>query len=96
MGLTQQEILQDAIIAQKFLMHMYCQFGLECSNQTLRDLFSELHGEASKHDLKLFKVMNEKGFYPKTEAPVKDVKQAIKMHTEMQKMLEEKLPINKK
>lgn len=95
MELTEQEILQDSIIAQKFIMHMYCQFGLECSNQSLRDLFSELHDEASKHDLKLFKVMNEKGFYPKTEAPVKDVKQAIKMHTEMEEKLKEKLPKNK-
>jgi len=92
MDLTQQEILQDAIISHKFLMHMYCQFGLECSNQTLRDLFSELHAVSSSHDLKIFKVMNEKGFYPKTEAPVKDVKQAIKMHTNMQEKLEEKLP----
>ena len=91
MELTQQEILQDALIAEKYIMHMYCQFGLECSNQSLRDLFSQLHDEASKHDLKLFKVMNEKGFYPKTEAPVKDVKQAIKMHTEMQTKLENKL-----
>ncbi|MBE5745883.1 MAG: spore coat protein [Clostridiales bacterium] len=91
MELTQQEILQDALIAEKYIMHMYCQFGLECSNQSLRDLFSELHSVASKHDLKLFKVMNEKGFYPKTEAPVKDVKQAIKMHTEMQTKLENKV-----
>ena len=95
MEFTVQEILQDALIAQKFLMHMYCQFGFECSNQSLRDLFSELHDEASKHDLKLFKVMNEKGFYPKTEAPVKDVKQAIKMHTEMEEKLKEKLPKSK-
>ena len=96
MDLTEQEILQDAIIAQKFLMHMYCQFGLECSNSALRKLFSELHLISSEHDLKIFKIMNEKGFYPKTEAPVKDVKQAIKMHTEMQEKLEEKLPIKQK
>lgn len=92
MKLTEQEILQDSIIAHKFLMHMYCQFGLECSNTSLRDLFSELHSVSSSHDLKIFKTMNEKGFYPKTEAQVKDVKQALKMHTDMQEKLEEKLP----
>lgn len=61
MELTEQEILQDALVAHKFLMHMYCQFGLECSNQPLRSLFNELHNVASEHDLKLFEIMNKKG-----------------------------------
>ena len=57
MQLTDQEILQDAIVAHKFLMHMYCQFGLECSNATLRNLFEELHKVASEHDFKIFKII---------------------------------------
>jgi len=91
MQLTEQEILQDALVAHKFLMHMYCQFGLECSNQPLRSLFNELHNVASEHDLKLFEIMNKKGFYPTTAAPAKELKQTIKMHTEMQTQLEKKV-----
>ena len=91
MELTEQEILQDSIIAEKFLMHMYCQFGLECSTKELRDLFATLHTVASNHDFKIFQVMNEKGFYPKTNAASKDIKQAIKMHTQMQTQLEQKI-----
>ncbi len=96
MQLTEQEILQDALIAHKFLMHMYCQFGLECSNKELRDMFAELHNVASEHDYKIFKIMNEKGFYPITAAPCKEVKQTLKMHTQMQKQLEEKVAAPKK
>lgn len=91
MEFTEQETLQDALIAHKYLMHMYCQFGIECSNKPLRNLFNELYNVASDHDLKLFKIMNEKGFYPTTEAPAKEIKQAIKMHTQMQEQLEKKI-----
>ena len=91
MNLTEQEILHDAIIAHKYLIHMYCQYGLECSNMELRNLFSNLHDVASMHDFKIFEIMNKKGFYPKTEAPAKELKQTLKMHTEMQKELETKL-----
>lgn len=91
MRFTEKETLQDAFIAHKFLMHMYCQFEIECSKKELRDLFEQLHKIASEHDLKLFNIMNKKGFYPASQAPSKDVKQAVKMHTEMQEMLEQKL-----
>ena len=91
MQLTEQEILQDALIAHKFLMRMYAQFGLECSTATLRDLFQSLNKVASMHDFKIFNIMNEKGFYPTTPAQPKDIKQAIKMHTQMQTELEQKL-----
>lgn len=91
MQFTEQETLQDALIAHKFLMHMYCQFGLECSTKELRKLFGELHDVVSSHELKIFKLMNEKGFYPTTPAPAKDVKQAVKMHTQMQEELKKKI-----
>ena len=89
--MTEQEILQDALIAHKFLMHMYCQFGIECSNQELRTLFNDLHNVASTHELKIFKVMNEKGFYPTKAALSSKVSQTLTMHTKMQQQLENKL-----
>lgn len=91
MQLTEQELLQDAIVAHKFIMYMYCQFGLECSNKELRNLFAELHDVASQHNFKIFTIMNEKGFYPTTPAPGKEVKQTLKMHTQMQEELKEKI-----
>lgn len=91
MQLTEQEILQDALIAHKFLMRMYAQFGLECSVPALRELFQSLYKVASMHDFKIFEIMNTKGFYPTTPAQAKDVKTAVKMHTQMQTQLEQKL-----
>ncbi len=88
MEFTTQNTLQDALIAHKFLIHMYCQYGIECSNETLRNLFSELQAVALAHDLKIFKIMNEKGFYPTTPAPAPQLKQTLKMHTQMQSELE--------
>lgn len=94
MNLTEQEILQDALIAHKFLIDMYCQFGIECSNLELRNLFNEQRNVALDHEFKIFTIMNEKGFYPLTAAPVSKLSQTFKMHTKMQKNLEDKL--NKK
>lgn len=91
MELTEQEILQDVLIAQKFMLHMYCQFGLECSNENLRNLFNDLSKAPSVHDFKVFKIMNDKGYYPTVTVQNKDVNQAIKMHTQMQTELETKL-----
>lgn len=91
MEFTEQETLQDALVAHKFLMHMYCQFGIECSNKELRKLFNDLNTTVSEHELKIFKIMNEKGFYPTTPATMKELKQALKMHTQMQEELDDKL-----
>lgn len=91
MEFTEKETLQDALIAHKFIMHMYCQLGIECSNKKLRDLIMELNKTASEHDLKIFRIMNENGFYPVTLAGIKEIKQTLKMHEKMQEELEQKI-----
>ena len=91
MEFNTQNTLQDALIAHKYLIHMYCQYGIETSNETLRNLFFENQKIAGEHDLKLFKIMNEKGFYPKTAAPAKELNQTLKMHTQMQNELSKSL-----
>lgn len=91
MEFTEKETLQDALIAHKFILHMYCQYGIECSNKKLRDLIMDLTKTASEHDLKIFKIMNDNGFYPVTLASSKDIKQTLKMHEQMQEELEHKI-----
>ena len=88
---TEQEILQDALVAQKFMIHMYCQFGLECSNECLRKMFNEHHAIAMEHNFKIFNIMHDLDFYPTTIATSKDIKSALKMYTQMQTELEQKL-----
>ena len=88
--MTEQEMLQDALIAHKFLMSMYNQFGLECSNLPLRKMLIEQYAEISNHNFDIFEIMKKEGFYPVTVASSKEVTQAIKMHTQMQEDLDSK------
>ena len=89
--MTEQEILQDVLIAQKFLLSMYNQFGLECSNTKLRNLFIDQYAEVSKNDFKVFEIMKKQGFYPITEAETQKINQSIKMHSQMQEELDSKV-----
>lgn len=89
--MTEQEILQDVLVAHKFLMSMYNQFGMECSNLPLRKIFIEQYTEVSKHNFDIFEIMEKEGFYPVTSAASKEVTQAIKMQTQMQDDLDTKL-----
>ena len=91
MNFTEKETLTDALIAHKFLINMYTQFGIECSNKQLRDLFLDNQKITMEHDLKLYQIMNKKGYYPTSAAASKDVKQTLKMHTQMQEELKGKL-----
>lgn len=85
--MKEQEILQDLLIAHKFLLAMYNQFGLECSNKTLRNMFNKHHDEVSKHNFEVFTMMKDKGFYPIMPAEKQEIKKAIDMHTQMQNEL---------
>lgn len=89
--MTEQEMLQDALVAHKFLLSMYNQFGLECSNLPLRKQFIEQYAETSKHNFEIFQIMQEKGFYPIMTATTKEINKAIEMHTQMQDDLNSKL-----
>lgn len=89
--MTEQEMLQDALIAHKFLLSMYNQFGMECSNLPLRKMLIEQYTEVSTHNFDIFEVMKKEGSYPITPAASKEVNQAIKMHAQMQKDLDLKL-----
>lgn len=68
---------------------MYNQFGLECSNPTLRNLFIKQHAEVSKHNFQIFTVMKDKDLYPVTEAEEQDISTTIEMHSDMQDQLEQ-------
>lgn len=89
--MTEQEILQDLLIAHKFLMSMYNQFGMECSNKPLRNLFLKHQAEVSEHNFNIFELMKKQGYYPVTEAASKEVNKAIKMHSQMQTDLDAKV-----
>lgn len=89
--MTEKEVLQDLLIAHKFLLSMYNQFGLECSNKTIRNMFNLHHSTVSKHNFEVFTMMKDKGLYPVMEAEEQQINTAIEMHTEMQEELNKKV-----
>ncbi len=89
--MTEKDVLQDLLIAQKFMLSMYNQFGLECSTKELRNILIRHHAKVSEHNFEIFNVMKDKGLYPVTEAEQQQIDTAIDMHTQMQDQLEQKL-----
>lgn len=87
--MKEKEILQDLIIAHKFMLSMYNQFGLECSNKNLRNLFNKHHSEASRHNFEIFCMMKDRGLYPIMPAEQQEIDKAIEMHSTMQKELKQ-------
>ncbi len=88
--MTEKEALQDLLIASKFLLIMYNQFGLECSNKTIRDMFNRHHSAVSKDNYEIFTLMKDRGLYPIMEADETEINTAIEMHTQMQEELYKK------
>ncbi len=86
--MKENEILQDLLIGQKFLLSMYNQFGLECSNKTLRNMFNKHHDEVSKQNFEIFSIMKDKGQYPIMPAEKEAMAKAVEMHTQMQNELD--------
>lgn len=76
--LTEQEILQDCLICEKFLLEMYDQFTKEVSNLPLQDLMLENMEEVFKIQHQLFIEMKDRKFYPVTMAEKEQINQTIK------------------
>ncbi len=88
---TEQEILEDGLCATKFLMHMSAKNQIEGNCEAIRKLFEECYKTASEHNFKIFKIMQEKGYYDTMPADEDQIEQTIEMHQNMQEDLEEKL-----
>lgn len=89
--LTTQEILQDLLICEKFMLGMYKQFTIEASNQPLKTLLIENMKKSFDFQFKIFKLMNERNFYPTEQAETKKVTTAIKTLKEQSKNYNDKL-----
>ncbi|MGI5841876.1 MAG: spore coat protein [Christensenellales bacterium] len=87
--LTTQEILQDLLNCEKFMLTMYKQFTIEASNKTLKSLLIENMEEVFALQYKIFKLMNDRNFYPTEEAESKKIQQAIKTLRENTKKYDE-------
>lgn len=76
--LSIQEILQDLLICEKFMITMYKQFAIELSNVDLQDLFIENMEDTFDIQHLLFLEMKERELYPVENAPMEKIDMAIK------------------
>lgn len=75
--LTEKEILQDALITEKFMVNMYDQFLKEASCMPLLDLLLEQYEQLCDIQHKVFLNMKERDFYPVENAEMKKINEAL-------------------
>lgn len=76
--LTEMEILQDLLIAEKFLLGMYKQYGIEASNMKLKNLLIDNMNNVFELQFKAFEMMHERNLYPTEEAEINKIVSTIK------------------
>ncbi|MGI6168605.1 MAG: spore coat protein [Christensenellales bacterium] len=82
-NLSEQDLLNDLLSAQKQLMNSYTLFISEASCPNLRNVLSCQLNEVTNDQYKIFNAMNQKGYYPTKDAPANEVQQAKQKATQM-------------
>ena len=80
--LTIQEILQDLLVCEKYMLEMYKQYTIEASNMPLKELCIENMKQTFDLQFKVFEEMKARDLYPVENAESKKVEQAIQTITE--------------
>lgn len=63
LGLTEKELMYDALATQKFLTETYNTFSNECANPDVRNTFMNILNDEHKIQYELFDEMNKRGWY---------------------------------
>lgn len=76
-GLSEKEILSDALNTVKSATNHYNSFSNECVHESVRHTM--LHCLEQEHDIQqdLFEIMHAKGYYPTPAADEKKVQNAV-------------------
>ena len=77
--LSSKELLQDALVAEKFLVTMYDQFLKESSCVPLLDLLLDNYAQNAEAQHEVFMVMKERDMYPVENAEAQKIQQTITM-----------------
>lgn len=75
--LTLEELLQDALICEKFMLSMYDQFVKEASNENLMGLLLKNYEDTLNIQHDIFLEMKERNFYPVTVADKQKIEQSL-------------------
>lgn len=76
-NLTEQEIMNDALLTEKLLLYAYGTHIAEATCQNLRNELSVIITETQQVQFEIFNTMKNKGWYPVKQAPIHEVQDAI-------------------
>ena len=76
--LTIQEILQDLLCCEKYMLEMYKQYTIETSNSVLKELCMKNMKEVFEMQQVIYENMKERDLYPVEFAESQKISQAIK------------------
>ena len=77
MKLTSKEILQDALLCEKYMVEMYAKCIIEASCRPLIDLMTANASDIIATQHAVFKEMEKRGMYPVTEAKAQDIQTIV-------------------
>lgn len=85
--LTEQEMLTDALTAEKDLLHNYGIFLPECTCQNLRNELTQIITETQQVQFEIYNAMKAKGWYCVKQAPMQDVSQTVQKFQQIKSSL---------
>lgn len=88
--LTMQEILQDLLCCEKYMLEMYKQYTIETSNDELKNLCIKNMSEVFEMQQTIYEQMRDRNLYPVELAESKKIEQAIKKIKENTKYYDDK------
>ncbi len=86
-GMTEQEIMNDAISNEKHLINAYATFVAEATCQNLRNELTKIITETQQIQFELFNAMNARGWYNIKNAPMEEVQQTAQKYTQVKNQL---------
>ncbi len=85
--LTEQEIMNDALMLEKQLISSYATFISEASCQNLRNEIQKIITETGQIQFEIFNALKARGWYNIKNAPMQDVYQTVQKYTQVKNQL---------
>lgn len=85
--LTEQEIMNDALMTEKQLISSYAAFLAETSCQNLRNEINKIITETGQVQFEIFNAMKSRGWYNVKNAQINDVQATYQKYTQVKNQL---------
>jgi spore coat protein CotF len=86
-GMTEQEIMNDALATEKQLISVYGTYISEASCQNLRNELNKIITETQQVQFEIFNAMKAKGWYNVKNAQMGDVQQTCQKYQQVKSQL---------